>query len=540
MAPLLFVGCTASEVPRDSGARVLDSGEPDAGGGDTGVPLAPRVVPEPVRLTYPSSGFRTPPRREDRGGISTTARLSWEPSEGADWYEVELAFECPGRRTTCEVSESPRVVRVDGATSLSESVALSGGVLGWARVQWTARACNDLGCSPAAAARYFDAGRPRTDVNGDGFADLVVSVAPSDQTVAECGHLYLGGAEGLTSSPVVLSCPAGMRVALELHALGDVNGDGFDDLAAFAMGAEASEHGWFLYYGAELDQSPGPEIELGTRNPYGPLRAGDLDADGVDDLIALRATRWWSGSTEGPLPLQPLDPPVEWSRGQWAGDLDGDGLPDLITLADGGLAYRSLVPPAADWTIREFVSTQGPHARPSRGPSLFDLLIDDYTGDGLPDLVTLGPVPHLWSGTDLGRSIPIAMDEALGGGRLTGARALVALTSADGSPARVAVAREDVPGTLDILVFAYASERSPSVTHTVSRSDSASGFSISEGLDFDADGWADIALIIRSSSGSERLYVARGTARGLADLGAVRDFPSEIYFLPHISRVNPF
>src|SRR6185503_1000588 len=71
--------------------------------------------------------------------------------------------------------------------------------------------------------------RPAGDVNGDGFGDLVVGLP----NVGGSGdvRLYFGQADGMSAVPIS-QCFGGQNDALAgwSTAIGDVNGDGYDDL----------------------------------------------------------------------------------------------------------------------------------------------------------------------------------------------------------------------------------------------------------------------------------------------------------------------
>jgi hypothetical protein len=49
------------------------------------------------------------------------------------------------------------------------------------------------------------------DVNGDGYADVIVG-APGANASAGQAFLYLGGASGIASSPQILTAPTGSDV----------------------------------------------------------------------------------------------------------------------------------------------------------------------------------------------------------------------------------------------------------------------------------------------------------------------------------------
>lgn len=135
------------------------------------------------------------------------------------------------------------------------------------------------------------------DVNGDGFADVLVTsyFAERDDSDEGMAFLYLGGASGLSSNPAWIG--EGNQELATFGSfgagIGDVNHDGFADIALGATLAdhgEVNEGGAFVYYGSAngLQQYPDwsaegnlPETGLG-RNL---ARAGDVNHDGYDDFL---------------------------------------------------------------------------------------------------------------------------------------------------------------------------------------------------------------------------------------------------------------
>ncbi|MCB0206856.1 MAG: FG-GAP repeat protein, partial [Anaerolineae bacterium] len=180
---------------------------------------------------------------------------------------------------------------------------------------------------------------PAGDVNGDGYDDLFTASLDGLQV------FY-----GSPSGPVPAAPWHGASVSLS--GAGDVNGDGYDDLLVgdpyFTDGQEW-EGQMLLYYGSPTGPSTEPDWtlqsdEAGRRMGEQVLTAGDINGDGYGDIafLSFRPSRYGSyrmgthtlsiylGSSAGP------ETTVHWTTTRYgtvtvtAGDIDGDGYDDLV------------------------------------------------------------------------------------------------------------------------------------------------------------------------------------------------------------------
>jgi hypothetical protein len=128
------------------------------------------------------------------------------------------------------------------------------------------------------------------DVNGDGYSDVLVTAPGVDGKLGEL-YLFCGGAKGLDARPRQMI--EGAKRGLEFFGqgacpAGDVDGDGYDDVAVH--GRDAQGRGQVLLYRGGprgLDAQPAWQISgegMGDRFGWWLAPAGDLDGDGLADL----------------------------------------------------------------------------------------------------------------------------------------------------------------------------------------------------------------------------------------------------------------
>jgi hypothetical protein len=135
------------------------------------------------------------------------------------------------------------------------------------------------------------------DVNGDGYADVIVGAFDYDngQTSEGGAFVYHGSAAGLSATPD-WTAESNQRYAdfgYSVGTAGDVNGDGYADSivgAPFYDGGQTSEGGAFVYHGSAGGLSTTPDWtaesdQADARFGVSVASAGDVNGDGYADAI---------------------------------------------------------------------------------------------------------------------------------------------------------------------------------------------------------------------------------------------------------------
>ncbi len=210
-----------------------------------------------------------------------------------------------------------------------------------------------------AGARFGRSVATAGDVNGDGYADVIIGAERCDGVATDSGAawIFTGSPAGLTPIWAVSGEQAGDHLGWCVATAGDVDGDGYADVVigapeADSPGGLADQGRAYVFRGAAGGPSYTPLFavgggQAGAHYGYSVAPAGDTNGDGRADLI-VGAWGYDGGQTdegrafvyEGPLWGVFADPvwtgEIDQADARYgssvatAGDVNGDGISDVV------------------------------------------------------------------------------------------------------------------------------------------------------------------------------------------------------------------
>ena len=229
------------------------------------------------------------------------------------------------------------------------------------------------------------------DVDGDGFEDLGISY--SQNYIKKFDILWGGSFE----RQEVLTGVGSISYVSSIIGIGDIDNDGFDD---FSIGYLTQEQDSYfstisIYHGNSQRVFTDSTLLTHTSNSITRLckPLGDLNGDGYDDFFGYAdysgMNIWYGASTslsENPnVVLNPVYCGDSFVFGIESGDLNGDGYNDVVGASYGQRRF-------AVWLGN---TSMNGHADWQKTNSLenygYDLAVGDFNGDGYDDIAVSAP-----------------------------------------------------------------------------------------------------------------------------------------------------
>jgi hypothetical protein len=253
------------------------------------------------------------------------------------------------------------------------------------------------------------------DINGDGLPDLIIA----DNTGA-VEYLLQNPASPGTFQPAVslpISNPANVAEGLATRgisvAVGDLNGDGFPDIAVTSFDAYGDNGMVFIFFQDPSSRGTfiATPMTITTLGEPSQIRIADVNKDNSNDLViacqglgnnaASDADEAVAGamiilqnsSAPGTFATPVVYPATSGVLSLAIADLDGDGYPDI--------AMASLYPQGSGYiaTLMQDPTAPGTFLAPTLYTGLgqpVSIVIADLNNDGLPDLVTADSTSAVW------------------------------------------------------------------------------------------------------------------------------------------------
>src|SRR3989339_774934 len=215
----------------------------------------------------------------------------------------------------------------------------------------------DVTFTGAAVSDYFGGSVASAgDVNGDGFADVIVGAKGADGGGVNRGqaYIYYGGASMNNTADVTFTGAANSDwLGFSVAPAGDVNGDGYADVIVGALYASTNNGQAYIYYGgASMNNTADVTFTGAADNDsfgFSVAPAGDVNGDGYNDVIVGaylagvgdigEAYIYYGGvsmnNTADVTFTNAADTNIGKNIIASADDVNGDGYDDVMAISDG-------------------------------------------------------------------------------------------------------------------------------------------------------------------------------------------------------------
>ncbi len=378
------------------------------------------------------------------------------------------------------------------------------------------------------------------DIDGDGVTDIIVPAPFNNAAASGAGRVYVYSGRTGALLHTFTGARAGGQLGYAIGDAGDVDGDGMHDIVAGAQGPTTHTGSVAVFSGADghvIWEAFGEAVGDGFGAAVGGL--GDLDGDGFSEVAVgapgndaggVNSGRVYVLSGASGAVMRTYTGPAASARFgvgvASAGDINGDGKNELIVGADGvDLAYVYDGATGAAYFPGPLLSELG-----STFGQFFVGAAGDVNNDGTPDLYVGdygASKAYVFSGLDGSRIYRLTAGGGLGCGRFAGD------VNRDGYDDLVVGAYNNSLGAPSAgKAFVY-SGRDGTVLRTITSNTGGEQFGFDAVGIGDVNGDGGIDFLIGAASG-DRVYVIAGDPRptcagdvdgdfdvDLSDLGAL-------------------
>ncbi len=358
--------CSIASVLFACGAR---SGLDEGGGSLPPLSVDPSTI-QSARPVAPLSTTTTATR---------TPTLRWVLPSGTDGAEIEL---CADRACTISIAK----IQAKG-TSMRLASPLAGRVVFW-RLRGVRAGV--VGAHASATWELFTSARDAHDAawgsvpdfDGDGIADWALGAFAANDDAGKV-EVFTGKHGAIASSPnAVLDGDPGSEFGTVFGSIGDIDGDGFPELAV------SSQLSLSIYAGGPSGIGAKPMAVLYDAPAQALGSVGDVDGDGYGDFYSAQVGSsevvihygGAKGTNRSTAIAAPIASDITYVT---SGDLDGDGRPDLCM----GFIESSHVAPVV--RVRVAMGSGATIDVPVEATPAFLAHVDcggDVDGDGFADL----------------------------------------------------------------------------------------------------------------------------------------------------------
>lgn len=352
-----------------------------------------------LEWTIPADGAGSPSTYEVRVGNTPIDASNFDSME-----DVPFSDTCPGGGTAC-VDVRDRFVQRDYyfAVASADAAGNQGPVVSAGPLSASLNTTILTGQeAPGSNERFGISSDGSASINGDGYADLVAGSARGNKV-----YIWFGSDSGYGGAPnVTISGPTGVEFGRAVSVVGDIDSDGFNDIAIGAPGSDGLRGRVYVIRGRaswpstiNAQTQADTEVVMSGSEPLftyayagsALARLGDFNDDGYDDF-AIGATSYDDTLFVGyvAIVLGTADTASGWELPSTITLPDDVGTDALAVAGDPSVAYGAL-----GWGVLGLGSFFGASA-----------------GDTLVAAATFGDVVYAFRGQSGGPSGQIAIGTA--------------------------------------------------------------------------------------------------------------------------------